>query len=135
AGNPDSFVGAARAGANVLTHLLGQTVKEVGEKIALYRRTWRDAGHPGSGSVAMMVHAFVGDSDDAVKDVVREPMKAYLRSAIGLVREAAWSLPTYRQRTTNAKGDFDVDQLSSEEMDALLEHSFERYYSTSALFG
>ena len=30
AGNPESFVAAAKAGANVLTHLLGQSVKEVG---------------------------------------------------------------------------------------------------------
>ncbi len=135
AGNPESFVAAARAGANVLTHLLGQSVKEVGEKVALYRKTWREAGHPGSGSVTMMVHSFVGDSDEAVKDVVREPMKAYLRSAVGLVREAAWSFPTFKQKTTNAKGEFDADHLSPEEMDALLEHSFERYYSTSGLFG
>jgi natural product biosynthesis luciferase-like monooxygenase protein len=135
AGNPDSFVAAARAGANVLTHLLGQTVKEVGDKVALYRKTWREAGHAGAGIVTMMVHSFVGDSDDAVKDVVREPMKEYLRSAVGLVREAAWSFPTIKQKTTTASGDFDADSLSPEEMDALLNHAFERYYSTSGLFG
>ena len=67
AGNPESFVAAARAGANVLTHLLGQTVKEVGEKVALYRRTWKEAGHAGMGTVTMMVHTFVSESDDAVK--------------------------------------------------------------------
>jgi natural product biosynthesis luciferase-like monooxygenase protein len=135
AGNPESFVAAAKAGANVLTHLLGQTVKEVAEKVALYRRTWREAGHPGSGIVTMMVHTFVGDSDDEVKAIVREPMKAYLKSAVGLVREAAWSFPTFKTKATNAKGEFDPDNLSPEEMDALLDYAFERYYSTSGLFG
>jgi natural product biosynthesis luciferase-like monooxygenase protein len=135
AGNPESFVAAAKAGANVLTHLLGQTVKEVGEKVALYRRTWREAGHAGSGTVTMMLHTFIGTSDDEVKHLVRRPMKEYLRSAVGLVREAAWSFPTFKKKATNEKGEFDPDQLTAEEMDALLEHAFERYYSTSGLFG
>jgi natural product biosynthesis luciferase-like monooxygenase protein len=135
AGNPESFVAAGRVGANVLTHLLGQTVKEVGEKVELYRKAWREAGHAGEGIVTMMVHTFVGDSDEAVKDVVREPMKEYLRSAVGLVREAAWAFPTVKQKATNASGEFDPDKLSPEDFDALLEHAFDRYYSTSGLFG
>jgi natural product biosynthesis luciferase-like monooxygenase protein len=135
AGNPESFVAAAKAGAHVLTHLLGQTVAEVGEKIALYRKTWAEAGHEGRGTVTMMVHTFVGENDDDVKAAVREPMKAYLRSAVGLVRDAAWSFPTFKTKTTNAAGQFDADNLTPEEMDALLEHAFDRYYSTSGLFG
>ncbi len=135
AGNPESFVAAGRIGAHVLTHLLGQTVKETGEKIALYRQAWRDAGHAGEGTVSLMVHTFVGDSDEAVKKVVRSPMKAYLQSAIGLVREAAWSFPTIKQKSIGAGGEFSPDQLTAEEMDLLLDHAFERYYSTSGLFG
>jgi natural product biosynthesis luciferase-like monooxygenase protein len=135
AGNPESFVAAAKAGANVLTHLLGQSVKEVAEKVALYRRTWREAGHPGNGTVTMMVHTYVGDSDDEVKALVRQPMKSYLKSAVNLVREAAWSFPTFKTKATNAKGEFDADNLTPEEMDALLDYAFERYYQTSGLFG
>jgi natural product biosynthesis luciferase-like monooxygenase protein len=135
AGNPESFVAAAKAGANVLTHLLGQTVKEVAEKVALYRRTWQEAGHRGKGIVTMMVHTFVGDSDEEVKELVRQPMKSYLKSAVNLVREAAWSFPTFKTKATNAKGEFDADNLTPEEMDALLDYAFERYYQTSGLFG
>jgi natural product biosynthesis luciferase-like monooxygenase protein len=135
AGNPESFVAAARAGAHVLTHLLGQTTKEVAEKIALYRRTWREAGHEGSGTVTMMVHTFVGDSDDTVREIVREPMKAYLKSAVGLIRDAAWSFPTIKQKSISASGEFTPDSLTPEEMDALLDYAFERYYQSSGLFG
>jgi natural product biosynthesis luciferase-like monooxygenase protein len=135
AGNPDSFVAAAKAGANVLTHLLGQSVKEVADKVALYRRTWQEAGHPGKGIVTMMVHTFVGDSDDEVKALVRQPMKSYLKSAVNLVRDAAWSFPTFKSKATNAKGEFDADSLTPEEMDALLDYAFERYYQASGLFG
>jgi natural product biosynthesis luciferase-like monooxygenase protein len=135
AGNPESFVAAAKAGANVLTHLLGQSVKEVAEKVALYRRTWREAGHPGKGIVTMMVHTYVGDSDDEVKALVRQPMKSYLKSAVNLVRDAAWSFPTFKTKAINDKGEFTADNLTPEEMDALLDYAFERYYQTSGLFG
>lgn len=139
AGNPETFVEAARAGAGVLTHLLGQTVQEVGEKVELYRRTWREAGHAGTGTVTVMLHTFVGRDDEVVRQTVRQPMKDYLRSAVGLIKAAAWTFPTFKQKA-DASGKtpaeiFESDDLSAEEMDALLDHAFERYYVTSGLFG
>ncbi|HKH49292.1 MAG TPA: amino acid adenylation domain-containing protein, partial [Thermoanaerobaculia bacterium] len=38
AGNPETFRQAGALGANLLTHLLGQTPEELGQKIALYRQ-------------------------------------------------------------------------------------------------
>jgi natural product biosynthesis luciferase-like monooxygenase protein len=40
AGNIDTFTQAGSAGANLLTHLLGQTIEETAVKIAAYRRAW-----------------------------------------------------------------------------------------------
>ena len=37
AGSPETFRAAGELGANVLTHLLGQTIEELAEKIAVYR--------------------------------------------------------------------------------------------------
>ncbi|QSQ18950.1 LLM class flavin-dependent oxidoreductase [Pyxidicoccus parkwayensis] len=135
AGNPETFEEAARAGCHVLTHLLGQTPEEVAQKIALYRETWRKAGHRGQGTVTLMLHTFVGESEASVKEVVRGPMKAYLKSSVSLIKEAAWSFPAFKAQTTLANGNFGTDNLSAEEMDALLEFSFERYFQTSGLFG
>ncbi|MBZ4420615.1 MupA/Atu3671 family FMN-dependent luciferase-like monooxygenase [Myxococcus sp. RHSTA-1-4] len=135
AGNPETFEEAARAGCHVLTHLLGQTVEEVAQKIALYRETWAKCGHPGKGTVSLMLHTFVGESEAAVKEVVRGPMKAYLKSSVGLIKEAAWSFPAFKAQTTLSNGNFGTDHLSAEEMDALLDFSFERYFQTSGLFG
>lgn len=135
AGNPETFEQAGAGGYNMLTHLLGQTVDELEEKIAIYRRARNEAGHPGEGTVTLMLHSFVGDSEEAVRSIVREPMKSYLRSSIGLIKKAAWSFPTFKQKTTNEAGDFSLDELSDDEMDAVLEHAFERYYATSGLFG
>ena len=89
AGNIETFVQAAQKGANVLTHLLGQTVEEVGEKVRAYRQAWREAGHPGQGIVTLMLHTFVGPDAAAVERVVRQPLKDYLKSAMFLVKAAA----------------------------------------------
>ncbi|TVP43477.1 MAG: LLM class flavin-dependent oxidoreductase, partial [Gemmatimonadales bacterium] len=135
AGNPETFRRAGEIGANLLTHLLGQTVEELSAKIAVYRAARSEAGHAGRGTVSLMVHSWVGASDAEARKVVREPMKAYLKSAVGLVKAAAWSFPTFRKTTTMADGSFGIDHLSDADMDALLDHAFERYYETAGLFG
>src|SRR5262249_17974820 len=95
AGSPDTFRHAGELGCNILTHLLGQSYDDVGEKIGLYRKAWRQAGHPGEGHVTLMLHAFVGETDDLARETVRQPMKEYLRSSVDLIRLAAWSFPTF----------------------------------------
>ena len=82
-----------------------------------------------------MVHTFVGASNDAVRELVRQPMKEYLRSSVGLIQQAAWSFPTFKQATTGADGKFSLDHLAESELDAVLDFAFERYFETSGLFG
>jgi natural product biosynthesis luciferase-like monooxygenase protein len=136
AGSPDTFRAAGEAGCRVLTHLLGQSLEEVAEKIATYREAWRAAGHgPGRGHVTLMLHTFVGSDEAQVKELVRAPMKAYLASSVGLIQRAAWSFPAFKRATTDEQGRFALDRLSAEEMDAVLDFSFERYYEGSGLLG
>ena len=120
AASPDTFRYAGSIGANVLTHLLGQSLDELAEKIALYRRTRAEHGHdPEAGRVTLMLHTYVGASRTQVIDTVREPFKAYLRSSVNLLRPVA-----------EANGmDPDVDQ------EVLVEAGFQRYFGSSALFG
>ncbi len=139
AGNPETFRLAGEKGYNLLTHLLGQTPQEVGEKIAIYRQARRDAGHDGPGHVTIMLHTFVGDDYDVVRELVREPMKDYLRSSVGLIKAAAWSFPTFKQKAEatgkNPMEVFESEDLTDEDLEALLDHAFERYFETSGLFG
>ena len=133
AGSPETFEEAGRLGANILTHLLGQSLDDVAKKVERYREARRKAGHAGRGTVTLMLHSFIGADDALVKETVRGPMKEYLRSAVGLIKEAAWTFPTFRQSVDD--GSFSPNQLTKEELDAVLDHAFERYYGTSALFG
>jgi natural product biosynthesis luciferase-like monooxygenase protein/FkbM family methyltransferase len=124
AANPETFRIAGEIGARLLTHLLGQTLDEVKEKIAVYRTAWKAAGRPGEGSVTLMLHTYVGPDDAKARETVRGPFTEYLRSSFGLVENLAPTL-----------GFGDPGNLSPADMDALLEHAFERYFETSGLFG
>ena len=66
-------------------------------------------------------------------------MKGYLKSAVDLVRRAAWTFPTIVSRADSAgvtpQEMFEKEALSPEDLDQLLDHAFERYYQTSGLFG
>ncbi|AEG94152.1 MelG protein (non-ribosomal peptide synthetase)-like protein [Ramlibacter tataouinensis TTB310] len=139
AGNPETFEQAGARGCHLLTHLLGQSIEDVAQKITLYRAAWRKAGHPGNGQVTIMMHTFVGPDEEAVLAVAREPMKSYLRSSVDLIRQAAWSFPTFVQRgAANGKSPLEVmesEPLSAQDMDALLDHAFSRYWKTSSLIG
>lgn len=137
AGNVETWKSAGAIGANVLTHLLGQTPDEVAAKVRAYREARAAAGHAGPGLVTIMLHTFVGDDTDAVREIVRKPMKEYLASSISLVKDVASSWAALKKRTdgTQAAAGVDIASLTPEEMDGLLEFSFERYFATSGLFG
>jgi natural product biosynthesis luciferase-like monooxygenase protein len=138
AGNPETFAAAGDAGAFLLTHLLGQTLEELAEKIAIYRKAWRRGHHgPGGGHVTLMLHTFIGQSESEVRALVRTPLRQYLRSSISLIKHYAWSFPAARpiSAAIDASTDDPFAQLSSEDMEALLDHAFNRYFDSGGLFG
>jgi natural product biosynthesis luciferase-like monooxygenase protein len=138
AGNPDTWRAAGQGGFHVLTHLLGQTVEEVGDKIRIYREARAAAGFdPATGQVALMLHTFLGDDDDAIRELVRAPMKSYLASSMRLAMNFAWSFPAFKRpggQDTKPE-DIDIKSLSADEVDTILDFAFDRYFSTSGLFG
>ncbi|MEO0911426.1 MAG: MupA/Atu3671 family FMN-dependent luciferase-like monooxygenase, partial [Pseudomonadota bacterium] len=137
AGNPATWKEAGKYGANVLTHLLGQSIQEVEEKIKLYHAALREAGHdPGDFTVTLMLHTYVGHDREHVKSVAKEPMKDYLRSAAGLIKQYAWAFPAFK-RPEGASNAFDIDlgSLDQEEMEGILDFAFLRYFEDSGLFG
>ncbi|MFZ2652219.1 MAG: MupA/Atu3671 family FMN-dependent luciferase-like monooxygenase [Burkholderiaceae bacterium] len=137
AGNVETYRRAGEVGANVLTHLLGQTLPEVAERIRIYREARREHGHSGPGCVTLMLHAFLGEDVEAVRATVREPMLRYLRSSLSLIRSFAGAWTAFKKRAdgSTAQADVDVSALSESELNDLLSYSFERYFETSALFG
>jgi natural product biosynthesis luciferase-like monooxygenase protein len=137
AGNPQTWKEAGEIGANVLTHLLGQSVDEVADKIKIYHEALRGAGHdPADFKVTLMLHTYLADTREEAEKVAREPMKDYLRSAAGLIKQYAWAFPAFK-KPEGATTPFDVDLggLSDDELDAILEFAFLRYFNDSGMFG
>jgi natural product biosynthesis luciferase-like monooxygenase protein len=137
AGNPETWKEAGAIGANVLTHLLGQTVDEVGSKIKIYHQALRDAGHdPAQFTVTLMLHTYLASDREKARTVARDPMKDYLRSAAGLIKQYAWAFPAFKKPAgVNNPFDLDLRSLNDEEMDAILDFAFLRYFEDSGLFG
>lgn len=126
-GSPETFRAAGRLGAGLLTHLLGQDVEELAANIALYRQELAQThGTDAKGHVALMLHTLIGTDRDQVKELVREPMTNYLRSSVDLIVKAASGL---------LPAGLDVNKLPERDKEFLLNHAFERYFTTSGLFG
>ncbi|MCW1931252.1 MupA/Atu3671 family FMN-dependent luciferase-like monooxygenase [Pararhodobacter zhoushanensis] len=137
AGNPDTWREAGEIGAHVLTHLLGQSIDEVAGKIKIYHAALRKAGHdPKDFTVTLMLHTYVARTRDVARETARGPMKSYLLSAAGLVKQYAWAFPAFKkpQGVTNPM-QIDLDSLSQDEVDGILDYAFNRYFEDSGLFG
>ena len=119
-GGKERFIEAGALGLNILTALLFQPIEELAEKIALYRDSRAKHGHdPEAGHVTLMLHTFVGEDIEVVRNQVREPFTEYLKNSVDL----------WRQDSKN------LDDLTEKEREDLLAYAFERYFQTSALFG
>lgn len=126
AGNPASFSRAGEVGAHLLTHLLDQDAVELVDKIAVYREARAQAGHdPATGRVTVMVHTFLGDDVETVRELVRKPYCQYIRENVGLLKGLAYSRGT----------DFDVTTMAPQDLDEFVNFLYDRFFSTRALLG
>jgi natural product biosynthesis luciferase-like monooxygenase protein len=126
ANSSETFLVAGELGANVLTGLIEQSIEECAEKIEIYRRSLERHGHdPESGQVSVMLHTYVDESTAKVLKKVRRPFCAYLRSFLQMSEK-------------QLKGGRDaafINNLTEDDQESLLNHAFERYYNSRALFG
>ena len=113
-----TWIRAGEVGANVLT--IVQPLPVLAEKIARYRAARAARGHdPETGVVSVMLHTFLGEREAAVKEKVREPMRAYLRTYVDQYGFLAGGVQGVRQ----------------EDLEDLVSITFENYYATLSLLG
>ncbi|MDB6114914.1 MAG: non-ribosomal peptide synthetase [Lacunisphaera sp.] len=124
AGSPETFKLAGELGAGVLTHLLGQELDDLGRKIKIYREARKAAGHD-EGCVTIALHTFVGEDLAAVKERVRGPLCRYLADSADLLKGLSQALYPGAE----------MKNLAKEEMDALIDYSFNRYFELCGLLG
>ncbi|MBY7733425.1 non-ribosomal peptide synthetase [Francisella philomiragia] len=119
--NPESFRRAGEQGAHILTHLLGQSLEQLSERIELYYQGLEYSGYDKKDfKIALMLHTFISDDEEYSLSKVKEPFKQYLSSSINLLKQIK---------------NEDSDNISEEEKNELLEIAFQRYYYENGLFG
>lgn len=138
AGSVDTFKMAGRLGANILTNMLGQNLEDLRNKFAAYRVARQEAGFEGPGNISVMLHTFVCEDTDKARELARKPFGDYLRSSFDLVKVAPTMFPAFRQPSLEAGQEavaFDASRFTDEDMAALMDHAFDRYFETAGLFG
>ncbi len=125
-GNPDSYRQAARSGFGVITNLMVQSVDQLGENIALYRRTRAEAGlDPDGGRVVLLLHTYLGEDVEQVRAQAFRPFCDYLRSSLSL----------FGQVTNSLGFSIDLENTNAEDLEYMLSKAYERYCVDRALIG
>jgi len=72
----ESFEYAARMGYGLMTIPIGP-IKPL---VAIYRKVWKECGHPGDGEIMIAFHMFCHRDAKAARDLAREPFEDYFRA-------------------------------------------------------
>ncbi|EFM08503.1 Luciferase-like, subgroup [Paenibacillus curdlanolyticus YK9] len=121
----DTWRRAGEVGANVLTALYAIDKSELKDHIAVYREARRMNGHSTDGRVTVMLHTFLGDDLNKVRETVREPMIRYLASHTEMYDDAMVA----RELRV------DPSRINDRHRRMVVSAAFERYWNESALFG
>jgi natural product biosynthesis luciferase-like monooxygenase protein/FkbM family methyltransferase len=90
AGSPETFKYAGEIGANVLTHMLGQSLEKLAGNIAVYHQALRDNGFSiEDKKVTLMLHTYMNPSEQTALGLSEQPFKDYLGSSIQLMEPLA----------------------------------------------
>jgi len=121
--HPETFEMAGKTGGGILTHLVGQSIDELAEKIAIYRDARTSAGHEGDGHVAVMLHTYLHKDPDIMRQTVQAPLSEYIQTSFDLMKSLGASFRT------------DTNDLSSEEISQLAGLAVDRFVRDHGLFG
>lgn len=125
-GSAATFETAGAMGTNVLTHLVDQDLEVLAGRIAAYRRGRQRVGLPeDGGTVTVMLHTFLGEDETRVRAQARPAFRRYLLANAPLLQASAHS----RGRA------MDLSLLTEGDIEALVDHQFERLFSGHALLG
>jgi alkanesulfonate monooxygenase SsuD/methylene tetrahydromethanopterin reductase-like flavin-dependent oxidoreductase (luciferase family) len=73
---PESFEFAGSKGHSLMAIPIGP----IGPLIELYRKAWREAGHPGDGEVMVAFHMFCHEDVRLAREIARPPFEEYFRA-------------------------------------------------------
>ena len=125
-GNPATWVKAGELGANVLCSMTNHNFDNLKKYAESYRAARAEHGFdPDAGVVSVMVHTYVGRTDDEVKELVRLPMRGFVNQYINQNE----TLNPYKDSRENVRAVIDNDR------EALITYAFEKHFNQTSLMG
>lgn len=121
---PDTFPSVAKQGFPIFVGLRGMNIHELRSHLQVYRKTWREAGHPGNGSVYLRVPLYAGATEKAASEEPYESITYYFTRQSRLVAQDA-------ARRTITEGHEDQQGIA----DRLAGLTYEQILQTKVLFG
>lgn len=121
AGNIETWLLAARLGANVLTGI--DEIEAIDRNIRTYRNAREASGFdPRAGIVTLMIHTYLTDDKDEAQLKARDPLKQYLEMFVS-------------QRYEHNKLKTGEHSFTAHDLDDLLEHAVDDYFKEKTLIG
>jgi alkanesulfonate monooxygenase SsuD/methylene tetrahydromethanopterin reductase-like flavin-dependent oxidoreductase (luciferase family) len=84
-GTPESFARAGRHGYNLMA--IPGVGHDPTELIRIYRRAWKDAGHPGPGTILMAVFMFCHENQAQAERIAKGPIERHFASIYDAMSE------------------------------------------------
>jgi natural product biosynthesis luciferase-like monooxygenase protein len=132
AGNPESWEMAGKIGVNVLTAIVRQPLEVLAARIKSYREAREKGGHaPEAGQVAVMLHTFVGEDNQVVKETIRPHLTQYFSNNIRQLR----FLKEIYAEDAKAQSKFRPDHITDADLEVIGARAYESYFDTSLLCG
>jgi iturin family lipopeptide synthetase A len=124
--NPASYEAAAQHDMGVVTNLMSQSVEQLAENIARYRRARAAHGlDPNAGRVAVLLHTYLAADHDSARREAYDPMRRYMKASMSLFGSF-----------TNSLGyNVDLTSLDEEDLDFVFRRAYDRYCEHRALIG
>ena len=89
ANTAETFTRLGKAGHPIFVGLRGMDVPELRQNVDEYRRSWREAGHPGKGDVSLRIPVYAGETQNEALDEPFESISGYFGRMGSLYRESA----------------------------------------------
>lgn len=119
----ETFIKAGKMGANILTHLIGQSIEDLSKKITLYHQTLKNFGYqPEDKTVTLMLHTFIWEDKAKAIEICEKPFCDYLKSHVSLLTMAQ----------TIGK---ESKSYSEAEINEIIKIAFKKYVETASLIG
>ncbi len=123
ANSAETFTRLGQAGHPIFVGLRGMDIPELRQNVEEYRRSWREAGHPGAGDVSLRIPVYAGETKEQAMDEPFDSISGYFGRMGSLYRDQA------------GKAGLGVTELAGGRADRLAELSYEDMLETKIAFG